>query len=104
MEIDLDEELTPEQIALGTLGAERLMSIHQVLEWELVVHPAGVAWMRSSLSSQVPAVLAQPVSFLMRQQLGKQLCARDIARHAPKVIAQSRTLIRLSQSAPPSNL
>src|SRR5215203_1068368 len=42
--------------------------------------------MRASFASQVPAVLAKPVFFVMQRQFGKQLYARGIARHDPDVI------------------
>ena len=87
--IDLDEGLTPEQMALGHSWRRTFEEhFHQVLEWELFFHPAGAAWMRDSMGSQMPSVLAGPVFLLIRQQFGKQLYARSIARHSPEVIAQ----------------
>jgi hypothetical protein len=59
-----------------------------VLEWELFFHPAGAAWMRASLASQMPVVLASPVFSLMRAQFRKQLYARGIARHEPEIITR----------------
>lgn len=87
--INLDEGLTPEQFALGHAWRRTFEEhFHQVLEWELFFHPAGAAWLRASLGSQVPALLAPPVFFMMRSQFGKQLYARGIARHTPDVIAE----------------
>jgi glutathione S-transferase len=87
--VKLDDGLTPAQLALGHTWRRTFEEhLHQVLEWELFFHPAGAAWMRASLASQIPAVLAPPVFFLMRTQFGKQLYARGIARHAPNVIAR----------------
>ena len=87
--VDLDEGLTPEQMALGHTWRRTFEEhFHQVLEWELFLHPAGAAWMRGSIRSQMPSILAGPLFLLMRQQFGKQLYARGIARHAPEVIAQ----------------
>jgi glutathione S-transferase len=86
---DLDEGLTPEQMALGHAWRRTFEEhFHQVLEWELFFHPAGAAWIRESIVSQMPPVLARPLFSLMRHQLGKQLYARGIARHAPEIIAQ----------------
>src|SRR3954452_8283773 len=86
--VDLDEGLTPKQLAVGHAWRRTFEEhFHQVLEWELFFHPAGAAWLRTSLTSQIPAVLARPAFFLMQRQFGKQLYARGIARHDPKVIA-----------------
>jgi glutathione S-transferase len=86
--IDLDQGLAPEQIAVGHAWRRTLEEhFHQVLEWELFFHPAGAAWLRTSLTSQIPAVLARPAFFIMQRQFGKQLYARGIARHDPEVIA-----------------
>jgi glutathione S-transferase len=86
--IDLDDGLTPEQLALGHAWRRTFEEhYHQVLEWELFFHPAGAAWMRKSLTSQMPAALAAPVFSLMRSQFRKQLYARGIARHEPDIIA-----------------
>lgn len=87
--VDLDEGLTPEQIALGHAWRRTFEEhFHQVLEWELFFQPAAAAWIQSSLRSQMPAALAWPVFFLMQRQFGRQLYARGIARHPPEVIAQ----------------
>src|SRR5215208_2319264 len=85
--IDLDEGLTPEQIALGHAWRRTFEEhFHQVLEWELFFHPEGAAWMRASLSSQMPPVLGPVVYRMLRSHFGRQLYARGIARHAPDVI------------------
>ena len=87
--VNLDEGLTPQQLALGHSWRRTFEEhFHQVLEWELFFHPAGETWMRASFASQVPALLARPLFFMMRSQFGRQLYARGIARHPPEVIAQ----------------
>jgi glutathione S-transferase len=87
--IDLDEGLTPEQVALGLAWRRTFEEhFHQVLEWELFFHPAGAAWMRSSLASQLPPVLGSLAFPVMRAQFGRQLYARGIARHSPEIIAR----------------
>jgi glutathione S-transferase len=86
--IDLDEGLSSDQLATGHAWRRTFEEhYHQVLEWELFFHPAGAAWMRKSLASQMPAVLAGPVFTVMRSQFRKQLYARGIARHEPDIIA-----------------
>ena len=86
--INLDQGLTPEQRAIGHAWRRAFEEhFHQVLEWELFFHPAGAAWMRGSLASQVPALLAPAIFAAMRAQFGKQLYARGITRHDPEVIA-----------------
>jgi glutathione S-transferase len=87
--VDIDEGLTPEQMSLGHSWRRTFEEhFHQVLEWELFLHPAGAAWMRDSIRSQVPSVVAGPLFLLMKHQFRKQLYARGLARHAPEVIAQ----------------
>src|SRR5215210_2881007 len=87
--VQLDEELSAEQLATGHAWRRTFEEhYHQVLEWELFFHPAGATWMRGSLASQMPAVLAGPVFSLMRSQFRKQLYARGIARHDPEVITR----------------
>jgi glutathione S-transferase len=87
--VNLDEGLTPEQIAMGHAWRRTFEEhFHQVLEWELFFHPAGAAWMQASLASQMPPVVGRLLFPLMRSHFGRQLYARGIARHAPEIIAQ----------------
>jgi glutathione S-transferase len=87
--VQLDEGLSAEKLATGHAWRRTFEEhYHQVLEWELFFHPAGATWMRASLASQMPAVLAGPVFSLMRSQFRKQLYARGIARHDPEVITR----------------
>ena len=86
--IDLEEGLTPEQMAIGHAWRRTFEEhFHQVLEWELFVHPAGATWMKASLLSQMSPVVGPLVFRMMRSHFGRQLHARGIARHAPEVVA-----------------
>jgi glutathione S-transferase len=85
--VDLDEGLNAEQRALG--HAWRLTfeeHFHQVLEWELLIHPAGAAYMRERMAAQMPPVVGPLVFSMMQSHFRKQLYARGIARHPSEVI------------------
>jgi glutathione S-transferase len=60
---------------------------HQVLEWELFVHPAGVAYIRQALVPQMPPVIGPLIFSMLSSKLQKQLYARGLARHTPDIIA-----------------
>lgn len=86
--VSLDDGLSAEQKAAGHAWCRAFEEhLHQVLEWELFVHPAGAAYMRQFLASKMPPVLG-PIAFTMfRSHLRKQLYARGIARHSPDIVA-----------------
>jgi glutathione S-transferase len=86
--IDLDEGLTPEQRALGLAWRRTFEEhFHQVLEWELLIHPEGSAYMREFFGRVAPRPVASILFAIIRRQFRKQLHARGIARHTPEVIA-----------------
>jgi glutathione S-transferase len=86
-QVDLDKGLTPEQRAIGHAWRCTFEEhFHQVLEWELLIHPAGAAFMRARILSQLPPVVAPVVYQMLRSHFRKQLEARGIGRHAPNVI------------------
>lgn len=60
---------------------------HQVLEWELFVHPAGADYIGGEVRKSVPALLAGPIAARFCGHFRKQLFARGIARHPPEAIA-----------------
>jgi len=62
---------------------------HQVLEWELFLHPAGAAGMRALLRAELPAFAVALAFPLMRRGFARQLHARGIARLAPERIAEA---------------
>ena len=85
--VDLDQGLTGEQKALGHAWRRTFEEhFHQVLEWELLVHPAGAAYMRAATVAQMPGVVGPVVFNMMRSQMRKQLYARGLARHSPDII------------------
>lgn len=85
--IDLDAGLSDEQLAIGHAWRRSFEEhFHQVLEWELLIHPAGARYMRASLAKSLPPVARTLVWTMISRHMGKQLHARGIARHAPEVI------------------
>jgi glutathione S-transferase len=86
--IDVDDGLSPEQRAVGHAWRRTFEEhFHQVLEWELFVHPAGQAYMRAAMTSKMPPVVGPAVFAMLKSHFRKQLHARGIARHSPDVIA-----------------
>lgn len=71
-------------LAIKTAFEERF---HQVLEWELFVHPAGAEGMRALLRDIAPAPLAPLLLARLRRHFARQLRARGIGRLAPHDIA-----------------
>ena len=60
---------------------------HQVLEWELFVHPAGAAYIDGFVRTQMPAAVSTVVASSMKRHFARQLYARGIARHPVAAIA-----------------
>lgn len=86
--VGLDAGLSSEQRAIGLAWRRTFEEhFHQVLEWELFVHPAGVAYMREKMLSTMPPVIGPLVFSMLRSHLRKQLYARGLARHTPDIIA-----------------
>jgi glutathione S-transferase len=86
--VDLDAGLNAEQKAIGLAWRRAFEEhFHQVLEWELFVHPAGAAYIRKALVAQMPPVIGPLIFSVLSSRLSKQLYARGLARHTPDVIA-----------------
>lgn len=86
--VDLDQGLAPEQRAIGLAWRRTFEEhFHQVLEWELLLHPGGAIYMREFMATQAPRQVAPLLFAVIRRQFRKQLYARGIARHSPEVIA-----------------
>jgi len=87
--VNLDEGLTAEQMSLGHAWRRTFEEhFHQVLEWELMLHPVGAVWLRRRLGLQMPSLIASPVFLMLQSHFRLHLYARGIARHAPEVIAE----------------
>jgi glutathione S-transferase len=85
--VDLDEDLTAEQRALGHAWRRTFEEhFHQALEWELFIHPAGAAHMKAGIKAKMPPVIGTLVFNMMRSHFRKQLEARGLARHSPDII------------------
>lgn len=88
-DIELALGATPDDRAIAhafkTAFEERF---HQILEWELFMHPAGAAFIDETIRHQAPPVIGPLVSRSMRRHFARQLHARGIARHAPETIAE----------------
>jgi glutathione S-transferase len=85
--VDLDAGLAPEQAAVAHAWRRTFEEhFHQIFEWELLVHPAGAAFMRSGMVAKMPPVLGSVVFTMMQRGMARQLHARGIARHSPDVI------------------
>lgn len=85
--VDLDAGLTPAQAAIAHAWRRTFEEhFHQVFEWELLVHPAGAAFMRAFVTGQMPPVIGSIAFKMMQREMAGQLHARGIARHAPDVI------------------
>lgn len=84
---DIDAGLTPEARAKSHAVRRMLEEhFHMVLEWELFVHPAGGEFIRHEVAAAVPALVAGPVTAMIRGHFRKQLHERGLARHSEEVI------------------
>lgn len=71
--------------ALKTSFEERF---HQILEWELFVHPAGAAYIDGQARSKLPPLAGRVVAASLKRHFRRQLHARGIGRHLPSTIAE----------------
>lgn len=86
------------ELALGATADDRAVAhafktafeerFHQILEWELFVHPDGAIFIDETIRNQAPPVIGAIVSRSMRRHFTRQLHARGIARHAAAAIAE----------------
>lgn len=85
---DIEAGFAPEQRALSHVVRRMLEEhFHQVLEWELFVHPAGAAYIRELAGTMVPPFVAGTAASVYSARFRKQLHARGIARHSEDIIA-----------------
>ena len=71
-------------LGLRTAFEERF---HQILEWELFMHPEGRREMRAMIRTLTPPLMGPLVFAAMARHFGRQLRARGIGRLAPAQIA-----------------
>ena len=85
----------------GEAGAQALRlafeeRFHQVLEWELFLHPAGAEGMRAMVRTTLPPVVSDAVFASLRRHFRRQLQARGLGRLSPAEIeAEGRALLDL---------
>lgn len=60
---------------------------HQILEWELFVHPAGARYIDEQVKRELPPIVANVAGASMKRHFARQLHARGIARHSEAAIA-----------------
>jgi glutathione S-transferase len=85
---DIDAGLSDEQRAVSHAVRRMLEEhLHMIFEYELFVHPAGVAEARS-LMGTVPKALKGVALGYVLGHMKRQLHARGIARHDPETIAK----------------
>jgi glutathione S-transferase len=83
--IDLDRALSPRERAQGLVLRTMLEEHwHQVLEYELFVHPAGETTLRDQVAAIVPSFVAGPATWYVRRGFRSHLFERGIARHSPE--------------------
>jgi glutathione S-transferase len=85
---DIDGGLSAERLSLGH-AVRRLLEehFHQVLEWELFVHPEGADYIRGVAAKALPYPLSALLAANFRGHFDRQLKARGIGRHEPQRIA-----------------
>jgi glutathione S-transferase len=82
--VDLDAALSPKDRAVGVAWQRTLEEHwHQVLEYELFLHPAGFATFDAQVAGLVPSPLVPLVAWYFRRMFRAHLFERGIARHAP---------------------
>jgi glutathione S-transferase len=86
--VSLDDGLDERDRAVGhalkTAFEERF---HQILEWELFVHPAGAAYIDGLVRARLPPLVGPLVGASVKRRFARQLHARGIGRHPPSTIA-----------------
>jgi glutathione S-transferase len=87
--IDLDAHLSPADRARG-LVLRRMLEEHwhQVLEYELFVHPAGLHGLDEAIARAVPGFLVPALRWYVRRNFRLHLFERGIGRHAPEDVAR----------------
>jgi glutathione S-transferase len=85
--INLDRGLSPAQHAASHAWRRAFEEhFHQILEWELFVHPAGAAYMMKAMAGTLPPIARAIFPRIIASKLRKQLYARGIARHSHEIV------------------
>lgn len=86
--VDLEAHLSPAARAEGVLLRRALEEHwHQVLEYELFVHPSGYPTLDAMIAEVVPAFLVGVAGWYIRRGFRLHLFERGIARHTPEEVA-----------------
>ena len=86
--IPIEEDRTREEALAGTFKTAFEERFHQILEWELFVHPAGAKYVDKLAKVSFPPVIHYAVAWWMKRHFKRQLYARGIARHDDRRIAE----------------
>lgn len=85
---DIDAGLTEAQRGSALLWRRTFEEhFHQIVEWELFVHPEGAAFIDAVVAKMAPPVVRDIVSSRIKKGFARQLHARGIARHPAETIA-----------------
>lgn len=87
--VDLERHLDPVDRARGLVLRRTLEEHwHQVLEYELFVHPAGYATLDALIARLVPGFAVGLAAWYVRRGFRLHLFERGIARHTPEDVAR----------------
>ncbi|MCC5809065.1 MAG: glutathione S-transferase family protein [Ectothiorhodospiraceae bacterium] len=86
---DIDADLSPQELAEAHAWRRAFEEgFHQVLEWELFVHPAGRAYIASVVRAAAPGLVAPLLTRQLCSHFEKQLRARGVGRFPPDEVGR----------------
>lgn len=84
---ELDQGLSTEQQAQSLLWRRCFEEgFHQVLEWELFVHPAGKVYIQRAIAASAPPIVSSLVYSGVCRHFKSQLQARGLGRYIPSEV------------------